>query len=147
MALSRTDTYRDFGYSIQMQMRDLYPGTNYGDSGVLFRVSNPHIGVDSYNGYYAGLRASDHALFLGRVDGEWRQLLYAPMPAAIVPGSWYRLQVRARGCDFTVSAAPASGGPETTLRYTDPHCPASGSIGMRVYYAKAAWRDLELTAR
>ena len=147
MAISRRDDYGSFDFSVQMQMHDLYLGTNYGDAGVLFRVSNPHIGVDSYTGYYAGLRASDHALFFGRVDGEWTQLLYAPLPAALTPGAWYTLSVRARRCSFVVTAAPAAGGASTTLHYVDPHCPATGSIGVRVYYAKAAWRNLKLTAR
>lgn len=145
MVLSRNDVYRDFDYSVQMQMRDLYPGTSYGDAGVLFRVRSPHLGVDSYNGFYAGLRASDHALFLGRVDDEWRQLLYTPLPAALLPGAWYTFSVRARGCDFLVSVAPAGGGPRTKLHYAGEGCPAFGSVGMRVYYAKAAWRGLRLT--
>lgn len=146
MAISRNDTYRNFDFSVQMQLRDLYPGTNYGDAGVLFRVRNPYIGVDSYNGYYAGLRASDHALFFGRVDYEWHQLLRTPLPAPLKPGAWYTLWVQARGCRFSLSAAPSAGGEATNLHYTDTDCLASGSIGMRVYYAKAAWRGLKLTA-
>ena len=146
MAISRDRSYRDFEFSVQMQLRDLYPGTNYGDAGVLFRVRNPYIGVDSYNGYYLGLRASDHALFFGRVDGEWKQLLYTLMPAPLAPGAWYTLSVKARGCRFSLSAQPTSGGPVTGLRYTDAHCLSSGSVGMRVYYVKAAWRDLKFTA-
>lgn len=146
MALSRNDTYSNFRLSVQMQMRDLYPDTIYGDAGVLFRVSNPHIGVDSYDGYYTGIRASDHHLVFGRVDQEWHQLLTAPMAAPLVDGGWYTLQVSAQGCTFVLSAAPARGGAATTLRYTDPHCRQSGSIGMRVYYAKASWRMLHITA-
>ena len=44
MAISRRQGYRDFDFTMQMQMHDLYPGTNYGDAGVLFHVANPHIG-------------------------------------------------------------------------------------------------------
>lgn len=144
MAISRDESFGNFDFSVQMQLRDLYPGTNYGDAGVLFRVRNAHIGVDSYNGYYMGLRASDHALFFGRVDGEWNQLRYTQLPGALEPGTWYTLSVQARGCRFRMSAAPSAGGAAARLEYVDPHCLTSGSIGMRVYYVKAAWRDLRL---
>ena len=146
MAISRNNAYTNFHLSVQMQLRDLYPDTIYGDAGVLFRVSNPHIGVDSYDGYYVGIRASDQHLFFGRADEEWHQLLTAPMAEPLTDGAWYTLQVSTQGCTFVLSAAPARGGTATTLHYTDPHCRQSGSIGMRVYYAKASWRLLQITA-
>ncbi len=143
MAVSRRSDYTNFHLSIQMQVRDLYPNTNYGDAGLLFRVRNAHLGVDSYDGYYAGLRASDHTLIFGRIDQEWQQLAFKPLAAPVMADAWYRLQVTAQGCDFTVAASAAGGAP-TRLRYTDPHCPRQGSIGVRVYYVKASWRDLDL---
>ena len=110
MGISRRSHYSSLRFSVAIQLRDLYPGTNYGDAGVLFRVRSPHLGVDSYQGYYLGLRASDQALFFGRVNEEWYQLLAAPLSGHLAAGTWYTLSVQASGCHFALSAAPSAGG-------------------------------------
>ena len=42
-----------------------------GDAGLVVRSSDEEEGVDSYNGYYAGLRNRDNALVLGRANHGW----------------------------------------------------------------------------
>jgi hypothetical protein len=43
-----------------------------GDAGLVLRSSNEEEGVDSYRGYYTGLRRRDNSLVLGRADRGWK---------------------------------------------------------------------------
>src|SRR5215475_1262463 len=42
-----------------------------GDAGILIRASDVDNGVDTYRGYYVGLRLNDQSLVLGRADYGW----------------------------------------------------------------------------
>jgi hypothetical protein len=54
-------------YTISADIRFdlLFPETHYGDAGLVIRTTNPEPGVDSYQGYYAGLRPDQQAIVLG----------------------------------------------------------------------------------
>jgi hypothetical protein len=43
----------------------------YGDAGLIIRANDEEVGVDAYNGYYAGLRDLDNTLILGRAGFGW----------------------------------------------------------------------------
>src|ERR1700742_492220 len=47
-------------------------GSN-GDAGIIVRAQNPERGVDSYEGYFAGLRTLDNTMILGRADYGWKE--------------------------------------------------------------------------
>ncbi len=47
---------------------------NSGDAGLIIRSSNEEEGVNSYSGYYAGIRTLDSALVLGRAEHGWMEV-------------------------------------------------------------------------
>ncbi|HEX3435600.1 MAG TPA: family 16 glycoside hydrolase, partial [Pseudacidobacterium sp.] len=53
---------------------------NGGDAGLIIRGSDIEQGVDSYNGYYAGLRTTDNSLVLGRAEYGWIEFPPGKMP-------------------------------------------------------------------
>jgi hypothetical protein len=69
-----------------------------GDLGVIVRLGDEERGVDSYRGYYLGLRSADSALVLGRADHGWMERQPVPMLGGVQVGTWYRLHVVAFGC-------------------------------------------------
>ena len=72
-----------------------------GDAGLIFRVSKPSIGANAYQGYYAGVSASDRQVILGRADGRnWTPL--KTVAYAIPPDASTRLSVTAVGSRIEV---------------------------------------------
>lgn len=134
-------------YTISADIRFdlLFPETHYGDAGLVIRTSNPEPGVDSYQGYYAGIRPDAQTLVLGRASYEWHELKAVPlaMPASV--GVWNHLSLMANGCHFTVLVTPLGGGNSTRLDYDDPQCLTSGVAGLRSFYAQASWRNVKIT--
>ncbi len=122
----------------------LFADTHYGDAGLVIRATDPEPGVDSYQGYYAGLRPDDQAVVLGRASFDWHELRVARLASPIVTGSWYHLEVAADGCHLTVTATPEAGGPSTRIDYEDDHCLESGVAGLRSFYAQASWRKVQI---
>lgn len=138
------ETWKDYMLSTDIRYDLLFPETHYGDAGVTVRTADTTAGVDSYRGYYIGLRADDQVLLLGRADYDWKLLATARMPAPLRAGIWYHLSVLAKGCTFDVSAAEGGQAPITTLHYFEPNCRKSGAIGLRSFYTQSSWRNLNL---
>jgi hypothetical protein len=59
--------YDNFIYQV-----DVTIPSSSGNAGLIFRVTDPGVGADSYNGYYAGISTS--GVFVGRVSNSWSQL-------------------------------------------------------------------------
>lgn len=118
---------------------------SFGDAGLLLRVRDPAIGVDAMRGYYAALRQDDHMLLIGSMAFGFRELATTPFPHELHPGRWYRLTFTAKGCTFLLSAEDAVTGETAELSYVEQTCdPDAGQVGIRSYYAKASWRDLQV---
>jgi hypothetical protein len=64
--ITGSKSWRDYSLEADIQLlgRD-------GDAGLVARSSDEENGVDSYSGYYAGLRNHDNTLVLGRADHGW----------------------------------------------------------------------------
>ena len=123
----------------------LFPETHYGDAGLVIRTTDPQQGVDSYQGYYAGVRADDQVLMLGRASFDWHELKAVHLNSPVSVGSWYHLDLSVHGCDIAVAITPTSGGPSTQLEFHDEHCLTEGVAGLRSFYAQASWRNVEVT--
>lgn len=113
-----------------------------GDAGLLMRASDVERGVDSYTGYYAGLRTSDQSLVLGRAEHGWYEFPPVPMPGGVVPGKWYRLRVSAQGCTIGASATASGATDSAQIRINDPDCVQSGRVGLRSMGAGGMWRNI-----
>jgi hypothetical protein len=134
----------DYKISADIRFDLLFAGTNRGDAGLVIRTTDPEPGVDSYQGYYAGLRPDDQTVVLGRASFDWHELRVVSLASPVAIGSWYHLELSANGCKLNVIAVPLSGGPRTSIDYQDDHCLADGVAGLRSFYAQASWRNVKI---
>lgn len=134
----------DYRISADVRFDLLFPETHFGDAGLVIRTTDPEQGVDSYQGYYAGIRPDGQELVLGRASFDWHQLKAVHIPTPISVGTWYHMQFSARGCNISVSLAPAGDARATTLEYKDDACLTQGVAGLRSFYAEASWKNVEI---
>ena len=101
-------------------------------------------GVDSYTGYYAGLRTRDNSLVLGRAAHGWMEDVFTLNSAkgAIEPAQWYHLKLLAVGCQLVASATVPSASNPTTVSIKDKDCVSSGRVGLRSYASGGVWRNV-----
>lgn len=105
------------------------------DAGLLFRVTEPSLGFDAQQAYFAGIMPGSDRVILGRMDGRsWHEIASAETPVAV--GEDYRLSIRAIGPDLSVSLDG-----EELISVRDETHPA-GSVGIRVVNTEARFRDL-----
>ena len=113
-----------------------------GDAGLVIRSSDEEEGVDSYKGYYAGLRNRDNALVLGRADHGWIGEQIVQMPSGVQPFRWYHLKLVALGCELAASATNMESGASVSQRMTEKNCLRAGRIGLRSYSSGGIWRNV-----
>jgi signal transduction histidine kinase len=117
-----------------------------GDAGIIIRASDIEEGVDSYSGYYAGLRIDDQALVVGRAEYGWHEFAPVPMPGGVRPNHWYRVTLSAVGCTIEATATDPETGKGTQAKVYDPHCPSAGRFGVRDMGSGGIWRDVRVNA-
>ncbi len=145
---SRYDTSASFGgkalldtnFSNFVHDAEVTTKSANGDSGIVFRVSQPATGTDSYRGYYAGISGSGRVL-LGKADNNWTQL--ASVPMIIRPGTSYRLRVEAVGSSIKVYVDDMS----TPKIVTSDTSFTSGANGVRVFNTAATFDNVSITHR
>lgn len=114
-----------------------------GDAGLVIRSGNEEEGVNSYSGYYAGIRTLDDTLVLGRAEHGWMEVNKKSQTLdGIRPFQWYHLKLLAFGCQIVASATAPSRAVPTTLSINDPDCIASGRVGLRSYSSGGIWRNV-----
>jgi signal transduction histidine kinase len=128
-------------YSIEADVMLLGAG---GDAGLIVRANDEEQGVDSYAGYYAGLRSGDDNLVLGRADYGWTEELRKLNPAqgTIKTLQWYHLKVLVYDCEIAATATTPSKTFATTSVVTDKDCITSGRAGLRSYASGGVWRNV-----
>jgi hypothetical protein len=136
----------DANYRISADIRFdlLFAETHYGDAGLVIRTTGPQPGVDSYQGYYAGLRPDSQTVVLGRASYDWHELKTVALSSPITVGAWYHLELTANGCNLTVTAAPVGSSSSAQIDYEDNHCLQTGVAGLRSFYAQASWRNVKI---
>jgi hypothetical protein len=122
----------------------LFPETHYGDAGVIIRTTDPEQGVDSYQGYYAGLRPDQQTVVLGRASYDWHELENVKLVTPVSVGNWYHLELLAQGCKLTVTVTPEGSGLPTRIEHQDNQCLTEGVAGLRSFYAQASWRNVKI---
>ena len=130
-------------YTLQADVQITSSG---GDAGLNFRVTNPAAGLDSLNGYYVGVDATNGILVLGRESYGWTALQTMTLPGGVSTGTWYHLTAQAIGCTLTVSAQPVGSTTVTGFTYIDSGCSfPAGAIGVRSHLASASWRNVNVS--
>lgn len=124
---------------------------NDGDAGLIIRSSHEEEGVDSYNGYYAGIRTKDNSLVLGRAEGAEQGWVHngwleatkqSLMLNKIRPFEWFHLKLLAYDCQIAASVTTSLQTTPTILAIKDANCLTSGRIGLRSYSSGGAWRNV-----
>jgi hypothetical protein len=111
-----------------------------GDGGVLFRVTQPAVGTDSYRGYYAGVSTSG-SVVLGKANNNWTLLKSVPMSVAL--GAQYHLRVEAVGSSIKVYVNDMA---TPKISVTDTSY-ASGADGVRVFNTAATFDNIAIARR
>lgn len=120
--------------------------SNFGEAGMIARVSDAESGVDSYRGVYVGLRVRDESLVVGVADHSWNELATAPLPHPIVPNVWYHIHLEVRGCDLKALAWRDGAKEVVRLDRKLVPCPKQGKIGLRSYDSGGQWKNIRVTA-
>lgn len=115
-----------------------------GDVGVIVRAGKAERGIDSYNGYYVGLRSLESALVIGRADYGWMEAQPVAMPGGVEPSTWYRVKVVAVGCRIGASATNLQTGQTAWAAFEEKPCVAKGKIGLRSMATGGAWRNISV---
>jgi signal transduction histidine kinase len=132
-------TWRDYLLEADVQV----PG-NAGDAGLIVRSTDEEQGVDSYSGYYAGLRVPDGSLILGRANYGWTEYQESRMPGGINPWPWYHLRMVAYGCTIAASAVSLDTGASAAVALKEDRnsCARTGRIGLRSIGTGGVWRNV-----
>lgn len=124
--------FGDFLYEADVTL----PSTS-GNAGLVFRASNPSIGADAYNGYYAGISTS--GVFLGRASNSWTQLGSSSADLAANKVHHVKVQAVNKALDIFVDDMSKAKVSVTDGTYS------SGMNGVRVYDTGAAFDNIRIT--
>ncbi len=116
-----------------------------GDVGVIVRIMDEERGVDSYRGYYIGLRSADSALVIGRADHGWMEGQPVPMQGGVQIGVWYRLHIVVYGCHIGAEAVNIETKQTSWAAMSDQPCFRRGKIGLRSMATGGSWRNVSVT--
>jgi signal transduction histidine kinase len=127
-------------YSVEADVQLL--GHN-GDAGFIVRGRDEEVGVDSYHGYFAGIRNSDNNLVIGRADFGWSELLTRPIVPQVYAGQWYHLKFLVYDCEL-VATVKVPDGENITGYIHDPECVPSGRFGLKSYASGGRWKNIQI---
>lgn len=135
-------SWKDYEASADIQLRG-----HEGDIGLAVRVQDPTMGIDSYTGYYAGVRIDDSSLVLGRSDTHWLAITPVHVNRGVRTQQWFHLRVMALGCQVAVEVINLATGAETTAGLDDsgPQCIPSGRVALRTTDTVGAWKNVRVT--
>lgn len=114
------------------------------DMGVVIRTDDETEGVDSYRGYFVGLRSLDGTLVLGRANYTWLEVPPVIMPGGIHPFTWYRLRVTAYGCNVGASVTNLATQQAAWIAFREHFCLTNGRFGLRTLNANAKWSNIRV---
>jgi Beta-L-arabinofuranosidase, GH127/Domain of Unknown Function (DUF1080) len=125
--------FKDFIYQADVRINTA------GDAGLIFRVSNPAIGPDAYQGYYVGLDQLNGSVIFGKANGlKWTVVSSGKYPLEI--NKMYTLKIVAKKDKFNIFINESV---EPVLSATDNQY-LSGSIGLRTYKALASFDSVKI---
>ncbi len=113
-----------------------------GDAGLIVRSSDEEEGVDSYSGYYVGLRDRNNTLTIGRADHGWIEYQTASPRERLHALHWYHLRVVAFGCDIAAVASESLSSAKTYVSMHEQPCARTGRFGLRSYSSGGVWKNI-----
>ncbi|KAE8550127.1 hypothetical protein TMatcc_001204 [Talaromyces marneffei ATCC 18224] len=122
--------YGNFLYEVDVTL----PSAS-GNAGLVFRVTNPSVGADAYNGYYAGISTS--SVFVGRASNSWTPLGSAQVDLAINQLHHVKVEVVDTTLNIFVDDMNKVLVSVTDGTYT------SGMNGVRVYGTEATFDNIQ----
>lgn len=114
-----------------------------GDAGVIVRASDEEDGVNSFSGYYIGLRNSNNTVTIGRADHGWMEYQVATLPVGIKAFHLYHLHVVAVDCVVAAVASDSASHNSAKIALREDHCARTGRIGLRSYASGGIWRNIQ----
>lgn len=123
---------------------DISFATDPGDMGMIIRSNDEEEGIDSYNGYYVGLRMDDGNLIIGRSNYGWIEARPIPMPGGVHPSVWYHLRVTAYNCNIAASAQNLATLQTAWVAFEERSCVKAGRIGLRSVDNGGMWRNISI---
>lgn len=131
----------DFGdLTVSVEITHNTPSESDADAGLIFRASNPKEGVDSFRGYYAGIKLTGEVVLWKMNDTTALQL--GRNNLNVSAGTSYRLQVIASGEDIKVFVDDL----DTALISVKDGTHVSGMDGVRVFKTAATFDNFKLQA-
>jgi signal transduction histidine kinase len=115
-----------------------------GDAGLIVRSSDEEEGVDSYSGYYVGLRDRNNTLTIGRADHGWIEYQSVSPHEPLHALHWYHLHVVAVGCDIAAVASDSLTSEKTYVSMHEQLCARIGRFGLRSYSSGGVWRNIDV---
>lgn len=115
-----------------------------GDAGLIVRSTDEEEGVDSYSGYYVGLRDRNNTLTIGRADHGWIEYEALSPHRPLQSLYWYHLRIVAVGCDIAAVASDSLTGDRTYASVNEPHCARTGRVGLRSYSSGGVWKNIHV---
>ena len=100
-----------------------------GAAGVIFRVTDPVEGADSFRGYYAYIDPGADSIGIGKMNYDWTFITAAH--AEMTPGAWYNLKVKAIGPNIEIYL---NGDLQIAIE-DDAH--QAGAVGVRGWHGDA----------
>jgi signal transduction histidine kinase len=130
-------------YSFESDLESL---SKSGRVGLIVRSTDEERGVDSYTGYYIGLRWPENIMLIGRSDYGWAEYAHVNLRTVLLPRHWYHLQVFAVGCTIAAQFSDPATGDSSSMSIDDDsrHCVTSGRIGLRSMATLSAWKNIRI---
>jgi len=126
----------DFTASVTLDFMNSRKGRG---AGLLFRTTAPSVGYDAHRGYFVGVKPSENAVLIGKMDGStWEEL--ARKEIEIDVSKKQVLGLTAIGPKFTISIND-----QILFGHTDPDY-KKGSIGLRAVDIPVTFSGLEISS-
>ena len=108
-----------------------------GNGGLIFKVSDPGIGADAFNGYEISLQRPGQ-LVVGRHRQNWEPIRNVPCDVPV--NTWIKLTVRMTAGSFEVFVNGKS-----MVQFADTDHPLeTGAVGLRIWQQKVCFRNFSV---
>ncbi len=138
--VAKDQTFMDFSLEVDVRL------LSEGEAGLIFRVTNPATGVDSFSGYFAGINTANQRAVIGKMNNNWTLIAQKNIPIftdslyhlkAIVAGSHIRFWVN----DFLIRTQEVF--PKFDVLDVEH---GEGSVGMRIFNTEAQFANFKVSS-